>query len=144
MTATVPTIVDRVQHVIQRLTQVLEGDVDATSLTRAMYSSDTSNYRVVPDIVVLPRHAADVEATLQVAREYALPITARGGGTSIAGNAVGPGLVLDFSRYMNQVLDSDIEYQTAVRSEEHTSELQSRGQLVCRLLLEKKRLEDTD
>ena len=114
MTATVPTIVDRVQHVIQRLTQVLEGDVDATSLTRAMYSSDASNYRVVPDIVVLPRHAADVEATLQVAREYALPITARGGGTSIAGNAVGPGLVLDFSRYMNQVLDIDIEYQTAV------------------------------
>src|SRR5690625_4911724 len=114
MTATVPTIVDRVQHVIQRLTQVLEGDVDATSLTRAMYSSDASNYRVVPDIVVLPRHAADVEATLQVAREYALPITARGGGTSIAGNAVGPGLVLDFSRYMNQVLDIDVEYQTAV------------------------------
>src|SRR5690625_5434793 len=105
MTATVPTIVDRVQHVIQRLTQVLEGDVNASSLTRAMYSSDASNYRVVPDIVVLPRHPADVEATLHVAREYALPITARGGGTSNAGNAGGPGGVVEVARNLSEGLE---------------------------------------
>lgn len=112
MTVIPPAIVDRVQHVTRRLLEVLEGDVDASSLTRSMYSTDASNYRVVPDIVVLPRHAADIEAAVDVARHYSLSITARGGGTSMAGNAVGPGVVLDFSRYMNQILDVDVENQT--------------------------------
>src|SRR5690625_8047094 len=79
-----------------------------------MYSSDASQYRIPPRAVVRPRGEDDVATTIALARETELPITARGGGTSIAGNAVGPGLVLDFSRYMNQVLDIDIEYQTAV------------------------------
>ena len=112
MTDLAPIIVDRVQHVTERLIQVIDGDVDTSSLTRSMYSSDASNYRVVPDIVVLPRHTDDVIAALDVARQYSLAITARGGGTSIAGNAVGPGLVLDFSRYMNKILDIDADNQT--------------------------------
>ena len=114
MTDLAPTILDRVQHITARLSEVLDGDVDATSLTRAIYSTDASNYRVVPDIVVLPRHADDVVAAVEVARDYSLPITPRGGGTSCAGNSVGPGLVLDFSRYMNQVLEINVEQQTAV------------------------------
>src|SRR5699024_10578686 len=65
-------------------------------------------------IVVLPRHAGDVVAAVDIARDYSLSVTPRGGGTSCAGNAVGPGLVLDFSRYMNQVLHIDAEAQTAV------------------------------
>ncbi|MGO1960979.1 MAG: FAD-binding and (Fe-S)-binding domain-containing protein [Yaniella sp.] len=114
MTDLAPTIVDRVQHITSRLDEVLDGDVDATSLTRSIYSTDASNYRVVPDIVVLPRHAGDVVAAVDIARDYSLSVTPRGGGTSCAGNAVGPGLVLDFSRYMNQVLHIDAEAQTAV------------------------------
>lgn len=114
MTDLAPTIVDRLQHITSRLAEVLDGDVDATSLTRSIYSTDASNYRVVPDIVVLPRHAGDVVAAVDIARDYSLSVTARGGGTSCAGNAVGPGLVLDFSRYMNQVLHIDAEAQTAV------------------------------
>src|SRR5699024_3361818 len=98
--------------VTERLIQVIDGDVDTSSLTRSMYSSDASNSRVVPDIVVLPRHTNDVTAALEVARQYSLAVTARGGGTSIAGNAVGPGLVLDFSRYMNKILDIDLDTQT--------------------------------
>src|SRR5699024_1255473 len=114
MTALAPTIVDRIQHITAQLTELLDGDVDTTSLTRAIYSTDASNYRVVPDIVVLPRHADDVVAAVKLARGYCLAVTARGGCTSGAGNSVGPGLVLDFSRYMNQVLHIDAEAQTAV------------------------------
>lgn len=114
MTALAPTIVDRIQHITAQLTELLDGDVDTTSLTRAIYSTDASNYRVVPDIVVLPRHADDVIAAVKLARDYSLAVTARGGGTSCAGNSVGPGLVLDFSKYMNQVLHIDAESQTAV------------------------------
>lgn len=114
MTALAPTIVDRIQHITAQLTELLDGDVDTTSLTRAIYSTDASNYRVVPDIVVLPRHADDVVAAVKLARDYSLAVTARGGGTSCAGNSVGPGLVLDFSKYMNQVLHIDAEAQTAV------------------------------
>lgn len=114
MTNLAPTIVDRVQHITAQLTDTLDGDVDATSLTRSIYSTDASNYRVVPDIVVLPRHADDVIAAVNIARTYSLAVTARGGGTSCAGNSVGPGLVLDFSKYMNQVLHIDPENRTAV------------------------------
>lgn len=114
MTNLAPTIVDRVQHITAELTKKLEGDVDATSLTRSIYSTDASNYRVVPDIVVLPHHADDVVTAVNIARNYSLSVTARGGGTSCAGNSVGPGLVLDFSRYMNKVLHIDPANHTAV------------------------------
>src|SRR5699024_8209893 len=114
MTDLAPTIVDRLQHITSRLAEVLDGDVDATSLTRSIDSTDASNYRVGPAIVALPRHAGDVVAAVDIARDYSVSVTARGGGTSCAGNAVGPGLVLDFSRYMHQVLHIDAESQTAV------------------------------
>jgi len=114
MTNLVPTIVDRVQHITAQLTDKLDGDVNTTSLTRSIYSTDASNYRVVPDIVVLPRHDDDVVAAVNIARDYSLAVTARGGGTSCAGNSVGPGLVLDVSKYMNRVLHIDPENQTAV------------------------------
>jgi FAD/FMN-containing dehydrogenase/Fe-S oxidoreductase len=71
------------------------------------YAYDASNYRVPPRAVVFPRSAEDVVAVLRACRETGVPVTARGGGTSMAGNAVGPGVVLDFSRYMNRILDID-------------------------------------
>ncbi|WP_264071335.1 FAD-binding and (Fe-S)-binding domain-containing protein [Mycolicibacterium komossense] len=86
--------------------------VDLTS--RAAYSSDASLYRVTPTAVVFPASHDDVAATLEVCRQEEVPITARGAGTSIAGNAVGTGVVLDFSRYMNRVLSVDPESRTAV------------------------------
>lgn len=86
--------------------------VDATS--RAAYSSDASLYRVTPTAVVFPTGHDDVHAVLDVCRSEGVPVTARGGGTSIAGNAIGAGVVLDFSRYMNRVLSIDPDAQTAV------------------------------
>ncbi|HET7173199.1 MAG TPA: FAD-linked oxidase C-terminal domain-containing protein [Nocardioidaceae bacterium] len=88
--------------------------VDVSARRRAEYSSDASNYRVVPQAVAFPRHAADVLAALAVCRALDVPLTARGGGTSIAGNSIGPGLVLDFSRGLNRVLSVDPEARTAV------------------------------
>ena len=66
-------------------------DVDDSGLARALYSSDASLYRVLPRAVVRPRHADEIVATLEVCRALGVPLTMRGAGTSIAGNAVGPG-----------------------------------------------------
>ncbi|MEV4015024.1 FAD-linked oxidase C-terminal domain-containing protein [Nonomuraea angiospora] len=91
------------------LTDVLD---DSTS--RALHSSDASLYRVPPLLVARPRSAEDVATAIELCARHEIPLTARGGGTSVAGNAVGPGLVLDFSRHMNQVLRVDAEARTAV------------------------------
>ncbi|WP_236045510.1 FAD-binding and (Fe-S)-binding domain-containing protein [Paractinoplanes ovalisporus] len=82
--------------------------------TRGMYASDASLYRVPPLAVVRPRHVDEVAAALAVARETGTPFTSRGAGTSVAGNAIGRGIVLDFSRHLNRVLEIDPEARTAV------------------------------
>ncbi|MGY1591463.1 FAD-binding and (Fe-S)-binding domain-containing protein [Geodermatophilus sp. SYSU D00708] len=89
------------------------GDVDDSGLARALYSSDGSLYRVLPRAVVRPRHPDEIEATLAVCRELGVPLTARGAGTSIAGNAVGPGVVVDTSRHLARVRAIDAEARTA-------------------------------
>ena len=100
-----------------RLREVLGSggaQVDDSARRRAEYSSDASNYRVVPQAVLYPRSADDVEAAFEVCRELSVPMTSRGGGTSVAGNAIGPGLVVDFSRHMNRVVSIDADARTAV------------------------------
>nr|WP_232234456.1 FAD-binding and (Fe-S)-binding domain-containing protein [Actinoplanes sp. N902-109] len=89
-------------------------EVRADAGTRGMYSSDASLYRIPPLAVVRPHDADEVAAALAVARETGVPITSRGAGTSVAGNAVGRGIVLDFSRHFNKVLAVDPEARTAV------------------------------
>jgi FAD/FMN-containing dehydrogenase/Fe-S oxidoreductase len=89
-------------------------DVDHSTRRRAEYSTDASNYRVVPTVVVFPRDVDEAAMTLSVARQFGAPVTSRGGGTSTAGNAVGTGVVLDFSRHLNRVLSVDAEARTAV------------------------------
>ncbi|SPF06432.1 FAD-binding and (Fe-S)-binding domain-containing protein [Streptomyces sp. MA5143a] len=87
--------------------------VETGAGTTGPYAYDASNYRVPPRAVVFPRSADDVVAVLRACRETGIPVTARGGGTSMAGNAVGPGVVLDFSRHMNRILDIDPIARTA-------------------------------
>jgi FAD/FMN-containing dehydrogenase/Fe-S oxidoreductase len=89
-------------------------EVRADAGTLGMYSSDASLYRIPPLAVVRPRHADEVAAALAVARETGVPLTSRGAGTSVAGNAVGRGIVLDFSRHLNRVLEVDPQARTAV------------------------------
>ncbi len=85
----------------------LEGEVRFDAGTRAAYATDASNYRQVPIGVVIPRHEGDVVAALTIARENSMPILARGGGTSLAGQACNAALVLDFSKYMNRIVAID-------------------------------------
>ena len=89
-------------------------DARTDPLTLGMYATDASLYRVPPRAVVSPRDVGEIEATLAVARELGIPITARGAGTSCAGNAVGPGIVIDTARYMGRVLEVDPDSRTAL------------------------------
>lgn len=88
-------------------------DVDASVGTRARYSSDAGLTRIPPLAVAFPRTPEQAIAAFELARAHSVPLTARGGGTSCASNAIGPGLVLDFSRHMNRVLSINPEARTA-------------------------------
>jgi len=95
------------------LRSCVDGEVRADPAARALYAADASNYRVPPTAVLTPRGDADVLAALEVCRAHGVPVTARGAGTSVAGNAIGTGLVLDFSRHLNAILDVDPAARTA-------------------------------
>ena len=88
-------------------------DVDSSVGTRARYSSDAGLTRIPPLAVAFPRTPEQAAAAFHLARAHGVPLTARGGGTSCASNAIGPGLVLDFSRHMNRVVSIDPETRTA-------------------------------
>ena len=88
-------------------------EADASSRRRAEYSYDASLYRVPPLAVAFPRDADEVVAAVAAAREVGVPITPRGSGTSIAGNAVGPGLVVDLSRRIDRIGAIDAEARRA-------------------------------
>ncbi|MGH1563634.1 FAD-binding and (Fe-S)-binding domain-containing protein [Mumia sp. DW29H23] len=108
-----PESVERGLGAAAALRQAGLSDVDDSTLARALYSTDASLYRVVPQVVVRPRSVEEVLATVEVARTTAVPLTSRGAGTSIAGNAVGPGIVVDFTRHLNRVLEIDADGRTA-------------------------------
>lgn len=88
-------------------------DVDSSTGTRARYSSDAGLTRIPPLAVAFPRTPEQAIAAFDLARTHGVPLTARGGGTSCASNAIGPGLVLDFSRHMNRVVSIDPKARTA-------------------------------
>src|SRR6266850_7501292 len=81
------------------LRQRLEGEIRFDRVSRALYSTDASVYQIVPLGVVVPKTEADLAATVEACAKFGVPITARGGGTSQAGQAIGAGVVLDFSKY---------------------------------------------
>jgi FAD/FMN-containing dehydrogenase/Fe-S oxidoreductase len=91
----------------RELRKVVEGDVRFDDYSRLLYATDASMYQVEPIGVVMPRSAADVHAVLELANRYNVPVLPRGGGTSLAGQTVNHAVVLDFSRYMNRVLEVD-------------------------------------
>ncbi|MGW1773128.1 FAD-linked oxidase C-terminal domain-containing protein [Streptomyces sp. NPDC002104] len=92
----------------------LRGEVDFGAAARALTTMDASNYRRVPVGVVSPRDADDVAAALAVCAEAGVPVVPRGGGTSIAGQATGIGVVLDLTRHMNALVSLDPAARTAV------------------------------
>ena len=96
------------------LNAALAGEVRFDTLSRAIYSTDASVYQILPAGVVIPRSASDVINTVRICREAGVSITARGGGTSQSGQAVGAGVQIDFSKYMRRILAIDPDRATAV------------------------------
>jgi len=92
----------------RHLEREIEGEVRFDRVSRALYSTDASVYQIEPLGVVVPKSRADVVAAVNAARQYGTSITARGGGTSQAGQAVGAGIQLDTSKYFNRILELNI------------------------------------
>ncbi len=95
------------------LRSVVKGEVRFDVGTKAVYSTDASNYRQIPIGVVVPKTKDDVIAAVKVAHRHGVPILARGGGTSLAGECCNVALVIDFSKYLTRVLEIDPEKRLA-------------------------------
>src|SRR5436190_16797062 len=87
----------------------IAGEVRFDEMTRGLYSTDASIYQISPVGVVLPRSRADAEAAIEIAARHRVPILPRGSGTSLSGQTVAAALVIDFSKFMNRILDFDPE-----------------------------------
>src|SRR6266576_2578622 len=85
----------------------IAGEVRFDSSSRALYATDGSSYRQVPIGVVIPRTVDDVIATIATCREYGAPVLSRGGGTSLAGQCCNTAVVLDFTKYLGNILEID-------------------------------------
>ncbi|WP_040808397.1 FAD-binding and (Fe-S)-binding domain-containing protein [Nocardia concava] len=107
------TTLEQATKLEQALRAAMDGEVAFDDYSRHLFSRDASMYAITPLGVAFPRHAEDVQAAVQVAAEHGVPIVARGAGTSLAGQTVGPGLVLDMSRHLNRII-IDAESRTAL------------------------------
>lgn len=96
-------------EVESELRRRVDGDVYFDRTSRLLYSTDASMYQIEPIGVVVPRHKGDVQAVIEIANKLSVPVLPRGGGTSLAGQSVGHAIVLDFSKYMQNVLEVNQE-----------------------------------
>src|SRR5271170_6395327 len=97
----------------RHLRKHIQGEVRFDRASRRLYSTDASIYQIEPLGVVIPRTTEDVAVTMQVCAEMRVPIVARGGGTSLSGQSIGPGVIVDCSKYLNAILDLDPVTRTA-------------------------------
>ena len=93
------------QQKIDEFRKQIEGDVLNKRFQREVYSTDASIYKFIPELIVLPKTKQDIQKTVKFARENKIGITCRAAGTSVAGTAVGPGIILDITRYFDQILE---------------------------------------
>lgn len=96
------------------LTEALRGEVLTGDVGRGMYASDASHYQIMPRAVVTPLDEADCIEAIRIAARHGVAVTPRGGGTSLSGQATGPGLVIDTSRHLNDIISIDPDTKTAV------------------------------
>src|SRR5205823_360551 len=101
------------RRLARELAAVVEGEVRFSPGSRALYTTGGSNYRQMPIGVVIPRTIEDVGAAVEVCRAHDVPVLSRGGGTSLAGQATNVAVVLDFSKYLNRILEIDAERRVA-------------------------------
>src|SRR5688572_7269401 len=95
------------------LRRAIRGDVRFDTGSRALYATDSSNYRQVPIGVVVPRDPDDVVAAVEVCRRHGAPILSRGGGTSLAGQCCNVAVVMDMSKYVNALIKIDPQARLA-------------------------------
>lgn len=95
------------------LKKEVRGEILTDVVSCGIYATDASNYEIFPRAVAIPASAADVLRILAIAREENVPIIPRGGGTSLAGQTTGDGIVVDFSKHLNRILKIDPERRTA-------------------------------
>ncbi|MBN9482075.1 MAG: FAD-binding oxidoreductase [Bacteroidetes bacterium] len=93
----------------QELKKIIKGEVRFDEGSRALYSTDSSNYRQIPIGVIIPLHKEDIIQTIAVCRKYGAPILSRGGGTSLAGQTCNVAVVMDMSKYYNKILAIDVD-----------------------------------
>ena len=103
----------RVNELENALRRIVRGSVRFDQGSKLLYSTDASMYQVEPIGVVIPRDADDVRAAVQVAKAQQVALLPRGGGTSLTGQTVNRALVVDFTQYMNQVLEVNADEQWA-------------------------------
>jgi FAD/FMN-containing dehydrogenase/Fe-S oxidoreductase len=92
-----------------QLKSQLEGDLFADNVQRVLYSTDASQYKELPLAVTRPKNREDIKKIIAFARENGTSIIPRGAGTSLAGQVVGPGIVVDISKYMNKILELNVD-----------------------------------
>ncbi len=97
----------------EELGSAIEGEVRFDKTSRALYAADGSNYRRLPIGVVIPRTREDVIRAVALCRKYEAPIFNRGAGTALAGQTCNTAVCLDFSKYLNRIIDIDPEARTA-------------------------------
>jgi FAD/FMN-containing dehydrogenase/Fe-S oxidoreductase len=103
----------RAAELEKELKAAVQGEVRFDRGSRALYATDGSNYRQIPIGLVVPRHDEDVIAAVAACRKYGAPVLSRGAGTSLAGQCCNVAVVMDFSKYMNQILEIDAERRFA-------------------------------
>lgn len=98
---------DAGRQLARALTGQVRGSIHTDTVTRLLYATDASNHRIVPDAVLVARDVADISAAIAACRQTGIPVTARGAGTSLAGQAVGRGLHLDTFHLDGVKIDAD-------------------------------------
>jgi FAD/FMN-containing dehydrogenase/Fe-S oxidoreductase len=101
-------------EIVARLQNSIAGEVKTDQITRVLYSTDASIHKMEPLGVVFPRNIDELEIIVKIANEYHIPLIARGSGSSLAGQSIGNGLIVDCSRYLRKLLDINLEERTAV------------------------------
>ena len=96
---------------IVELQERIKGDVSCDDVILGIYSTDASNYQIKPEILVLPKDEEDVITAVNLAAKYSVNILPRGGGTSLDGQAVNSSMIIDFSKYMNKIIEIDVEHR---------------------------------
>jgi FAD/FMN-containing dehydrogenase/Fe-S oxidoreductase len=104
---------ERLEAFCHALRPRLRGTLYTDAMTRALYATDASIYRIEPVGVLIPAHVDDVQATLELAARFNIPVLPRGGGSSLAGQAVGEALVIDFTTHLHRILEINPEERWA-------------------------------